>query len=47
MKSFLKHEYKYIDDGALVTKDVPSYPLAIGNPAKIIGKVDKYGTRVI
>ena len=33
--------------GAVVTKDVPPYALVIGNPAKVVGKVDKYGRRNI
>ena len=32
-------------DGAVVTNDVPSYSLVVGNPGKIIGKVNKYGKR--
>ena len=39
-------EYALIGSGAVVTKDVPPYSLVIGNPGKIIGKVDKKGQRV-
>ena len=39
-------EYALIGSGAVVTKDVPPYSLVIGNPGKIIGKVDKKGHRV-
>lgn len=28
---------------AVVTKDVPPYSLVYGNPAKIVGRVDKSG----
>ena len=36
-------EYALIGSGAVVTKDIPPYSLAVGNPAKIVGKVDKKG----
>ena len=39
-------EYALIGSGAVVTKDVPAYSLAVGNPAKIVGKVDKKGNLV-
>ena len=39
-------EYALIGSGSVVTKDIPPYALAIGNPAKIIGQVDKNGYRV-
>ena len=31
--------------GAVVTKDVPPFALVVGNPGRIIGKVDKKGNR--
>jgi Serine acetyltransferase len=39
-------EYALIGSGAVVTKDVPPYGLVVGNPGKIIGKVNKKGFRV-
>ena len=39
-------EYSLIGSGAVITKDVPPFSLVVGNPGKIIGKVDKRGNRV-
>ena len=39
-------EYSLIGSGAVVTKDVPPYSLVIGNPGKIVGKVDKKGNKI-
>ena len=40
-------EYAFIGSGTVVTKDVPPYALIVGNPGKIVGKVDKKGKRII
>ena len=39
-------EYAMIGSGSVVTRDVPPYSLIIGNPGKIVGKVDKKGNRI-
>ena len=38
-------EFAMIGSGSVVTKDVPAYGLAVGNPAKLIGHVDKQGKK--
>lgn len=39
-------KYSFIGAGAVVTKDVPSYALLVGNPAKQIGWMSEYGHRL-
>lgn len=39
-------EYSFIGAGAVVTKEVPPYALFVGNPAKQIGWISKYGHRL-
>ena len=34
-------EYAMIGSGTVITKDIPPFSLVVGNPGKIIGKVDK------
>ena len=38
-------EYALIGAGSVVTKDLPDYALAYGNPARVQGKVDKDGNK--
>jgi acetyltransferase-like isoleucine patch superfamily enzyme len=32
--------------GSVVTKDVPAYSLVVGNPARIVAKIDKAGNKI-
>jgi acetyltransferase-like isoleucine patch superfamily enzyme len=38
-------EYAMIGSGSVVTKDVKPFSLVYGNPAKVMGKVDKNGIK--
>ena len=38
--------YSLIGAGSVVTKDVPDFALAVGNPSKVIGWIDKKGNRL-
>ena len=40
-------EYALIGSGAVVTKDVPPFSLVVGNPGKIVGKVDMKGRKIL
>ncbi len=39
-------EYAMVAAGSVVTKDVPPYTLVLGNPAKIVSKIDKFGNKL-
>jgi UDP-2-acetamido-3-amino-2,3-dideoxy-glucuronate N-acetyltransferase len=39
-------EYAFIGAGSVVTKNVPSYSLWVGNPAKQVGWISEYGHRL-
>ena len=39
-------EYAMVGSGSVVTKDVPPFALVVGNPAKVIGKVNERGKRI-
>ena len=39
-------KYAFIGAGAVVTKEVPSYALVVGNPSRQIGWMSEYGQRL-
>lgn len=39
-------EYAFIGAGAVVTKEVPAYAILVGNPAKQIGWMSEYGSKL-
>ena len=39
-------EYAMVGSGAVVTKEIPDYALIVGNPGKVIGKVDEKGNQI-
>lgn len=39
-------EFAFIGAGAVVTKNIPSYAIVVGNPAKQIGWMSEFGTRL-
>ena len=39
-------QYAMIGAGAVITKDVPDFVLILGNPGKIVGWVDRKGSRL-
>jgi UDP-2-acetamido-3-amino-2,3-dideoxy-glucuronate N-acetyltransferase len=39
-------EYGFVGAGSVVTKDVPAYAIAVGNPARIIGYACECGIRL-
>lgn len=39
-------EYAMVAAGSVVTKDVPPYSLVVGNPARVVAKIDKAGNKL-
>ena len=39
-------EYALIGSGSVITKDVPPYSLVVGNPGRVVCKVDKKGKKI-
>jgi acetyltransferase-like isoleucine patch superfamily enzyme len=39
-------EYAMVAAGSVVTRDVPPRALVMGNPARVVGQVDKAGNRL-
>ena len=38
--------YAFIGAGSVVSRDIPDFALALGNPARVVGYVDKAGDRM-
>lgn len=38
-------KYAMVASGSVVTRDVPAYTLVMGNPARVVAKIDKAGKR--
>ena len=39
-------EYCMVAAGSVVTKDVPPFTLVVGNPARVVAKIDKAGNKI-
>ncbi|MEY8214753.1 MAG: acyltransferase [Colwellia sp.] len=39
-------EYSMVAAGSVVTKDVPPFTLVVGNPARVVAKIDKAGNKI-